>query len=87
MIGLMYERIGLSVTLARKVCPMAVALPKPAQLLLSVHDELVLEYPIEIREQVKQAVSQVMTQPWGPLGGLAFPVGIHTSSESWGEMV
>ena len=83
MIGLMYERIGLSAQRASTVCPIVSALPRPAQLLLQVHDSLVFQCPNDLVEEVKTTLKLVMEQPWKELNGLVIPVSIKVG-DSWG---
>jgi DNA polymerase-1 len=85
MIGLMYERIGLSVEAASKVSPRTSALPKPARLLLQVHDSLVFECPLSIIGEVIEALKHVMEQPWKELNGLVIPVSIKVGDNWLGE--
>lgn len=88
MIGLMYERIGWPVERALRVCEVVEPLPRPARLLIQVHDALVFETPREILPSLIDSVSRVMQQPWRALGGFSIPVGIEVAEpgESWGEM-
>lgn len=86
MIGLTFNRIGLEEEKARKVCPVVGPLPWPSRLLLSVHDELVIEAPGEIVDITVDVIKSVMTQSWKELNGLSFPVGVKTSDLSWGEL-
>jgi DNA polymerase-1 len=85
MIGLMYERIGLSAQAASIVCPIVHALPKPARLLLQVHDSLVLECPNDLVDEVKFCLIKVMQQPWPELNGLVIPVSIKVGDNWLGE--
>lgn len=85
MIGLLFDRIGLSEQQAQRVCPVIGPLPKQAQILIQVHDELVMEFPREIKEEVISVVSKVMKQPWKELRGLSFPIGMSFSEESWAD--
>jgi uracil-DNA glycosylase family 4 len=80
MIGLMYERIGLSLQQAKKVTPVCVALPKPANLLIQVHDSLVLECPPDIVEELTSVLKTVMEQPWPELQGMSIPIGIRVGN-------
>lgn len=83
MIGLMYERIGLSEGAARLVTPVIAPLPKPARLLLQVHDSLVFEAPSEMVEQVIDVVRKVMEQPWPEMKGYHIPI-TYKVGDSWG---
>lgn len=85
MIALYYERIGWPIEKVMKVAGHVEALPKPANMLISVHDSLEFEYPREMRETVLGVVHRVMTQPWRELAGYSFPVSIAIGS-SWGEV-
>lgn len=86
MIGLMYERIGLSREQAQLVCPVVEPLPKPALLVLQVHDSNLFEYPREMRDEVCRIVRKVFTQPWPELGGFSIPIGMVVGASSWGEL-
>jgi DNA polymerase I-like protein with 3'-5' exonuclease and polymerase domains len=86
MIGLMWERIGLTEEQAKKVSPVVAHLPKECNLLLQVHDSLIWEYAPHIEEQLILTVKSVMEQPFKELGGLSLPIGIQTSDSSWGEV-
>lgn len=85
MIGLYYERIGLSLEQARLICPCAEALPRPALMVLQIHDALLLEYPQSMRSAIAGIVKRVMEQPISELGGYVFPVEMEVGL-SWGEM-
>jgi DNA polymerase I-like protein with 3'-5' exonuclease and polymerase domains len=63
----------------------AIPLPKPARILLQVHDALVIEYPKSMREEILGIVKKVMEQPWPELNGYSIPVGIAIGP-SWGEV-
>jgi len=84
MLGLMYERINWPLELVSKVVGYVEPLPKPAQLLIQVHDSLVFESPNEMIPQVVGTIKRVMEQPWRELGGLILPIGISVGP-SWGE--
>lgn len=84
MIGLMYERIGWSQSAATLVCPITSALPKPANLLLQVHDSLVFECPEALVDHLTSVVRTVMEQPWKELGGHSIPISIKVG-DSWGD--
>lgn len=85
MIGLMYERIGWPLELAQRVAQYVEPLPRPANLLIQVHDSLIWECPTEIVPQVVGALKRVMEQPWKELGGFTLPIGIAVGP-SWGEV-
>jgi len=84
MIGLMYDRIEWSIDRARLVCPLAMALPWPATLLLQVHDSLVFECPSDLVDTLISTVKTVMEQPWAELGGYSIPISVKVG-DSWGD--
>src|SRR5581483_3749165 len=84
MIGLMYERIGWPEEKVRRVVKIYKALPKPARLLIQVHDSLVFECRAEQVDELIAVVREVMEQPWPELGGFHIPIGIKVG-DSWGE--
>lgn len=84
MIGLMYERIGLSKSHAERVCPLVEALPHPARLLIQVHDSLIFECPVAQVDSLVALVTRVMCQPWPELGGMSIPIGVKVG-DNWGE--
>lgn len=84
MLGLMYERINWPLELVQKVVGYVEPLPKPANLLIQVHDSLVLEAPDDIIPQVVGVLKRVLEQPFRELGGLVLPIGIAVG-KSWGE--
>lgn len=84
MIGLAYERIGWPVELVQKIVQVFEPLPEPANLLVSVHDSLVLEAPDHLVPEVVRIVQKVMSQPWRELGGFSIPVSVKVG-KSWGE--
>jgi DNA polymerase-1 len=88
MIGLMYERIDWPVELALKVTSVLAPLPKPARLLLQVHDSLIFEAPANLVGDVIKCVKAVMEQPFAALGGFSLPTeaSVAAPSCSWGEM-
>lgn len=85
MIALGYERIGWPIEKVMEIVSVIEPLPKPANMLISVHDSLEFEYPRELREKVLGAVYRVMTQPWPQMGGYSFPVSVSVGP-SWGEV-
>lgn len=85
MIGLLYDRIGMTLEQAQKVTPICIPLPHPARIMLQVHDALVVEYPKHMREEVLGIMKRVMEQPWDELNGYSIPVGIAIGP-SWGEV-
>lgn len=84
MIGLLYERIGLSQMEAERVTPIVAPLPWPAQLLLQVHDSLVFEMPAELVDEAVSVIRMVMEQPWPELKGYRIPISVKVG-DSWGE--
>jgi DNA polymerase-1 len=84
MIGLMYDRIGWKENDVSRIIPFYKALPRPANLLVQVHDSLVGDYPIQIEAEVISTLTSVMSQPWPELGGYAIPVEPKIGP-SWGE--
>jgi DNA polymerase I-like protein with 3'-5' exonuclease and polymerase domains len=85
MLGLMYERVGLTGQQAQKVCPLIGTLPRPCRLLLQVHDSLVFECPNDLVDEVKATLKAVMEQPWKELNGLVIPVSIKVGDNWLGE--
>lgn len=85
MIGLLYDRIGMTLEQAQRVTPICISLPHPARIMLQVHDALVVEYPKHMREEVLSIMKQVLEQPWPELNGYSIPVGIAVG-QSWGEV-
>ena len=85
MLGLLYERVNVTAASVLRVVPIVEPLPRPARLLLQVHDSLLLEYPRVMRDEVVNAVKKVMTQGWPELGGMAVPISLEVGS-SWAEM-
>ena len=86
MIGLYFDRVGLTSVEAQKVTPVVGPLPRPAKLLLQTHDSLLMEYPREMREEVLEVVTRVMTQSWPELGGMSIPIAAKYGSGSWKEL-
>ena len=64
------------------------ALPSPAKLIATVHDELVIECPTPLADEIKALVTEAMTTaftrlfPEAPCAGLVDA----TSGPSWGEL-
>lgn len=87
MIGLMYERIDWPLDRVLQVVRVAEPLPWPAQLVLQVHDSLLVETPRALVDQVVETMRRVMQQPWPELGGMSIPVEFECSEPgaSWGE--
>lgn len=88
MISLCYEQIGWPIELAAQVVSILCPLPKPARLILQVHDSLLVECPYNLREEVIKCMETAMTQPWPELAGFSIPVDIKTGNpgDSWGEL-
>lgn len=86
MIGLLYDRIGMTLEQAQRVTPICIALPHPARIMLQIHDSLVIECPKSMQEEVIAIVKRVMSQPWPELNGYSIPIGIALSDTSWGEV-
>jgi uracil-DNA glycosylase family 4 len=84
MIGLCYDRIDWPLDKALKVCPSAESLPRPARLLLSVHDSLVFECPNDKIDEAVAVIRRVMEAPIAELGGLRIPVEVKVGP-SWAE--
>lgn len=88
MVGLMYDRIGWPEESARKVSPILIPLPKPARLVCQIHDSLLVECPYAIVEEVKAALTAVMSQPWPELAGYNIPIALKVGapSASWADL-
>jgi DNA polymerase I-like protein with 3'-5' exonuclease and polymerase domains len=84
MIGIYYERIGWPEEWAAKVCPVYESLPADCILFIQVHDEAVVDCPLEQVEETKRILTKVMTQPWPELQGLSLPIAIEYG-DSWGD--
>jgi DNA polymerase I-like protein with 3'-5' exonuclease and polymerase domains len=84
MLGIMYERISWPLELLSRIVPHAEPLPRPANLLLQVHDSLLIESPNELIPNVVGCLKRVLEQPWPELGGLVLPIGVAVGP-SWGE--
>lgn len=84
MLGLMYERLNWPLEAVQRIAGYVEPLPRPANLLIQVHDSLVLECPNAIIPQVVGILKRVMEQPWKELGGTSLPIGIAVGP-SWGE--
>lgn len=86
MIALMYERINWPLENVLKLgLEVVEPLPQPANLLLQVHDALIVECPAEMVDEVVGVMKRVMEQPFKELGGFAIPVSASVG-DSWGEM-
>jgi uracil-DNA glycosylase family 4 len=88
LISLMYERIGWPAELALQATPALYPLPQPARLTLVVHDSILVECPLSLREDVIETLKKAMMQPWPELAGYVIPVEVKfgDAGESWGEL-
>ena len=88
MIGLCYERIGWPIELALKVVDIVAPLPFPARLICQVHDSLLIECPLNLKDAVIECLKKVMPQPWKQLGGSSIPIAIKAGQpgDSWAEL-
>lgn len=88
MISLCYEQIKWPIERALKVVDVLAPLPWPARLLLQVHDSLLVECPLAIKEQVIDAMRKAMTQPFKELGGYSIPIDVKVGNpgDSWAEL-
>jgi len=84
-IGLMYRRIGWPEELAARVSPVLAPLPEPARLLLSIHDQLVLECPSTLVDAVVRCLRAVMEQPWAQLGNFVVPASVEVGP-NWKDL-
>ena len=85
MVVLLHERINWPLSQVQKLAQLVKPLPKPANLLLTVHDSLVFECPPALVDEVVSVVKAVMQQSWPELGGFSCPVSCEIG-DSWGEM-
>jgi DNA polymerase I-like protein with 3'-5' exonuclease and polymerase domains len=85
MIGLYYDRIGMSEAEVSRLVKVFEPLPQPARMLLQVHDALLFEYPKAMRDRVLGTVKRVMEQPWPELQGFHIPAAVAIGP-SWGEV-
>lgn len=83
MLGLMYERIGLSLTQVQEVVKIVEPLPEPARLLIQVHDALTIEAPESMVDRIALTLKKVMCQGWKELKGFSIPIVISVG-DSWG---
>jgi DNA polymerase I-like protein with 3'-5' exonuclease and polymerase domains len=67
------------------VCPRFRALPQGVNLLVQVHDSLVVECPKSMLDDVVENLRYVMEQPWRELAGFSIPVEVQFGP-SWGEL-
>jgi uracil-DNA glycosylase family 4 len=86
MIGLYYDRVGLSREQAQQITPIVGPLPRPARMVLQVHDSILTEYPKDMREEVGHVIKTVFEQPWPELGGFSIPIAMGVSDSSWQEL-
>jgi uracil-DNA glycosylase family 4 len=84
MIGLMYKRVGWPEEYAKKVVNVLYPLPEPAVMIASVHDEILVDSPPDLVEEVTHAMQTVMSQEWKELGGMILPISIG-AYDSWGD--
>lgn len=84
LIGLLYDRIGWPEDRVGKLVQVFRALPRPARIMLQVHDSFVGEGPGCDFDELQDIITRVMTQPWPELGGFSIPVE-WKSGPSWGE--
>jgi len=84
MIALMYDRIGWPESQVQKLVQFYKPLPRPAQLLVQVHDSLVGQAPLSLMPEVVDTLVRVMSQPWPELGGYSIPAEPKVGN-SWGE--
>lgn len=88
MIALYYERIGWSTANAGKVANVLAPIPWPARIVAQVHDSLLIECPLALRDVVIEAIKKAMSQPWKELGGFSIPVEFKVGepNDSWAEL-
>jgi uracil-DNA glycosylase family 4 len=88
MIALVYERIEWPEEFVLKVSGVLAPLPKPAELVLQVHDSLLVECPENLVDECIEQMKKAMTQPWRELGGFQFKVAFKVGEPdaSWGEL-
>jgi len=84
LIAMLYDRIGWPEDRVQKLVQIYQPLPRPARILLQVHDSFPGETPFSLEAEVRACLKRVMTQPWPELGGLVIPVE-YKSGPSWGE--
>ena len=84
MISLMYKKINWPEDWARKVVTILSPLPDEAELIIQVHDELVIDTQQEFVEKVKESLLAAMQQPWKELENLVLPIAI-AEGVSWGD--
>jgi uracil-DNA glycosylase family 4 len=84
MVGLLYERVGWSMTNALMISPLVKPIPSGSNLLLQVHDSLVFECSPDKVEELVSTVKFVMEQPWKELRGHTIPISVKVG-DSWGD--
>lgn len=84
LIGLLYDRVAYPEERVASLVQHYAPLPRPARILVQVHDSFVGEAPPDIIDEVRSTLERVMTQPWPELGGFSIPVE-YKSGPSWGE--
>lgn len=89
MIALYYKRIGWSEENVLKVSSVLAPLPEPAQLVLQVHDSLLIATPANLLKDCARQMKAACTQLWTQLGGTGIPVAFKAGrpGDSWGELV
>lgn len=58
-------------------------LPPPAQLVMQVHDELLVMHPAEIKDEVQETMRRVMEAPIEELNGWSCPVDVKSGWNWW----
>jgi DNA polymerase-1 len=84
MVALLYDRLNWPESQVQKIVQYYKPLPRPARLLVQVHDSLVGEAPLSLMPEVIDTLTRVMSQPWPELGGYSIPVEPKVGL-SWGE--
>ena len=84
MIALMYKRIDWPEEYARRVVNILCPLPEPAELIATVHDELLIDAPADLVAKCLECLKITMGQPWPELGNLVLPISIGAYA-SWGD--
>ncbi len=85
MVGLYYDRIHWDEARVMSVCPTFRALPQGVNLLIQVHDSLVLETPKTLLDEVVSILKLVLEQPWPELAGFRCPIEV-SFGPSWGDL-
>jgi uracil-DNA glycosylase family 4 len=84
LIALLFSRIGWPESKVAQLVNVYKELPRPARIMLQVHDSFVGEAPPDVVDATRAVVEAVMTQPWPELGGFSIPVE-WKEGESWGQ--